>query len=59
MPRSNADGWNERLIEAMRKRSAKDQAEGKQSWFMWHAAMQKLQAVQKNSIIAQELYYII
>ncbi len=54
MPRINADGWNERLIEALRKRAAKDQAEGKDSWFMWHAAVKEVQAVQKNITITQD-----
>ncbi len=42
VPRVNADGWNEMLVEAMRKRDAKDQAEGKQTWFMWQFAMKEV-----------------
>ena len=32
MPRINQDGWNEKLVDALRKRAAQAQAEGKDSW---------------------------
>ena len=51
MPRINADGWYKRLIEALRKRAAKDQAEGKDSWFMWHAAVKNITITQNGTSV--------
>ena len=40
MPRINQDGWNEKLVDALRKRAAQAQAEGKDSWFRRKIAME-------------------